>query len=404
MMDAPAPPFLVSWNLTRRCNLLCAHCYLDAGELAGPDAVSTEEAYRIIDEIAGLSPGAMLVLTGGEPLLRPDIYEIARRASSSGLSPVIGTNGTMLTEEVIKRLAGAGAQGFGVSLDSLSPRIHDRIRGMEGAWKKTVTAIDALSSSGSPFQLQLTVTRDNREEMGPFIDFATDIGAKAANFFFLVCTGRGQKATDLTPLEYESALDLIARKEKEYEGRIMVRARCAPHLVRVAGLSNPESTLLKGATSGCIAGRGYLRISPEGFVTPCPYIPVGPSSPNLKETRLREIWERGSEFAALRAPAYQGRCSRCEYAESCGGCRARAFASTGDLMAEDPWCLHEPKGKPVSVATAPAWSTEAEERLKNIPPFIRPMVKKGLERYASTKGISTITPELMTELRSKAGR
>jgi len=404
MMDSPAPPFLISWNLTKRCNLLCGHCYLDSCELTGPDAVSTEDAYGFLAEIAGLSPGAMLVLTGGEPLLRPDIFDIASRASSLGLSPVIGTNGTLLTEKTIEKLIDSGVQGFGVSLDSLNPQVHDRIRGMGGAWEKTMKGIEALSASGSPFQLQFTVTRDNREEMARFIDFATDIGAKAVNFFFLVCTGRGQKATDLTPQEYESALTLIARKEKEYESRIMVRARCAPHLVRVAGLADPESTLLKGATSGCIAGRGYLRISPEGFVTPCPYIPVSPSSPNLKEIPLGEIWEHGSEFAALRSPAYQGRCYKCEYAESCGGCRARAFASTGDLMGEDPWCLHEPKGKPVKPKTAPAWSPEAEERLKNIPAFIRPMIKKGLERYASSKGINTITPELMAELKSKAGR
>ncbi len=404
MPDSPAPPFIVSWNLTSRCNLLCGHCYLDAGELAGPDPISTNGAFRIIDEIAGLSPGAMLVLTGGEPLLRPDIFDVVGRAYSAGLSPVIGTNATLLAPESIKRLVESGAQGFGVSLDSLSPQIHDRARGMEGAWEKTMKAIDALSSSGSPFQLQFTVMRENSEEIGPFIEFAIAKGAKAANFFFLVCTGRGQKTTDLTPVEYESALTLIAQKEKEYEGRIMVRARCAPHLVRIAGQSDPESSLLRGATSGCIAGRGYLRISPEGFVTPCPYIPASPSSPNIKDTALREIWEKGKEFADLRSPNLEGRCARCEYAESCGGCRARALASNGGLMAEDPWCLHEPKGRPQKPASAPEWSAEAKERLEKVPAFIRPMIKKGLERYAASKHLETITPELMAELRSKAGR
>lgn len=403
-MSVTAPPFLVSWNVTKRCNLLCGHCYLDACDLSGPDAISTDEALSYIAQIGSLSPGCMLVLTGGEPLLREDIFRLASRASKLGLSPVIGTNGTLLTDETIKRLVGSGVQGIGVSLDSLAPEIHDRIRGVAGAWAKTINGIEALSGSAVPFQLQFTVTRENLKELPAFMEYAESTGAKAVNYFFLVCTGRGQKATDLTPEEYESALKSIALKEEEYRGRIMVRARCAPHLMRVAGESDPESALLKGSTSGCIAGRGYLRISPEGFVTPCPYIPVRDGSPSLKDKPLSEIWEKGREFESLRNPAYKGRCAECEYSESCGGCRARALASAGDLMAEDPWCLHEPKGTKKETRVAPSWSAEAEERLKNVPAFIRPMIRKGLERYASHKGIREITPELMKELRGKAGR
>lgn len=403
-MSAPSPPFLVSWNLTKRCNLLCGHCYLDACELSGADAVPTDEAFSYIDQIGTLSPGCMLVLTGGEPLLREDIFALASRASSLGLSPVIGTNGTLLSDEIARKLLDSGVRGAGVSLDSLAPQVHDRIRGVDGAWAKAVKGIEALSGSAIPFQLQFTLTRENMREIPAFIEFAEGTGAKAVNFFFLVCTGRGQKATDLTPQEYESALNSIALKEKEYRGRIMVRARCAPHLVRVAGESDPESALLKGGTSGCIAGRGYLRISPEGFVTPCPYIPVSDGTPSLKEKPLSEIWEKGREFVLLRDPSYHGRCAECEYADSCGGCRARALASTGNILAEDPWCMHEPKGAKKEAGTQPAWSAEAEERLKNIPSFIRPMIKKGLEQYASHKGIQLITPELMKELREKAGR
>lgn len=402
-----ASPYLVSWNLTKRCNLACSHCYLDAGELSGADALSTEGALCIVDQLASAAPGAMVVLTGGEPLLRPDIYDITRHAAFSGLNPVLGTNGTLLTEEVCRRLRDSGMKGAGVSVDSTSPSFHDRFRGMEGSWKKTVEGMACLKASAIPFQAQFTITKENRHEIGKAARFALEAGAMSVNFFFLVCTGRGQKAADLTPNEYEAALEEIVRAEEEFAGRIMVRARCAPHIVRVAERVNPGSPLAKGATCGCVAGRGYMRITPEGLVTACPYIPAGANSPSVLTTPLKDIWESDPSFMSLRAPALTGRCSECEYADSCGGCRARALASTGDLGGEDHWCAHEPQrnGKKTAAGTfTPAWSPEALERLGKVPSFLRPMIKKGLERYASSKNIETITPELMAELRQKTGR
>ncbi len=404
-MSSPAP-YLVSWNLTKRCNLLCAHCYLDAAD-SGADAISTAEALHVTAEVASLAPGAMLVLTGGEPLLRPDIYDIISRAAGLGLTPVLGTNGTMLTKEVCGRLCASGIKGAGVSVDSLSPSFHDKFRGMEGAWKKTLSGMEALKAFDIPFQMQFTVTRENRHEVKKAAAFAMEHGAMSVNFFFLVCTGRGQKAVDLTPAEYESALEEIVMAEKEFGGRIMVRARCAPHIVRVAERVDPQSALVKGATCGCVAGRGYLRISPEGLVTACPYIPADASSPSVLKTPLKEIWENDPSFLTLRTPALSGRCADCSYKDTCGGCRARAHATTGSLMAEDPWCVYEPgkDEKKAAVAhAAPVWSAEAEKRLGKVPSFLRPMIKKGLEQYAASKEIKTITPELMAELRQKAGR
>jgi radical SAM protein with 4Fe4S-binding SPASM domain len=404
-VNAPAP-YLVSWNLTKRCNLLCGHCYLDAAD-SGVDAISTTEALRITGEVASLAPGAMLVLTGGEPLLRPDIYGIISRAAGLGLTPVLGTNGTMLTKEVSARLSSSGLKGAGVSVDSLSPSFHDKFRGMEGAWKKTLSGMEALKAFDIPFQMQFTITRENRHEVNKAAAFAMEHGAMSINFFFLVCTGRGQKAVDLTPAEYESALEEIVMAEREFREKIMVRARCAPHIVRVAERVDPQSALVKGATCGCVAGKGYLRISPEGLVTACPYIPADARSPSVLETPLKEIWENDPSFLTLRAPALTGRCAECAYKETCGGCRARAHATTGSLMAEDPWCVYEPmkdEKKPAEAHAATVWSAEAEERLGKIPSFLRPMIKKGLEQYARSKGIKTITPELMAELRQKAGR
>lgn len=401
-----APPYLISWNLTKRCNLLCGHCYLDSSELGGSDTLTREKAFSIVDQAASLAPGAMLVLTGGEPLLRPDIFDIINRAAARRLNPVLGTNGTLVTRETARGLLDAGIQGVGVSLDSCSPAFHDRFRGKEGAWEKTIKGIRALKAFDIPFQLQFTLTKGNRGEVDSAVALAIEHGATAVNFFFLVCTGRGQKAADLSPSEYEKALEDIVQAEAKYGTKTMVRARCAPHIVRVAERINPESPLAKGGTCGCIAGKGYLRISPEGNVTPCPYIPAADGSPNILETPLKEIWEGSPAFVQIRGRTLSGRCAGCEFEDSCGGCRARALALTGDVMGEDPWCVHEPKkeASPARTVSAPCWSPEARERLDKVPVFLRPMIKKGVEGYAASKGIDVITPELMSELRQRTGK
>lgn len=399
-------PFLISWNLTKRCNLRCDHCYLDASELDDATGdLSTMEAHGVVEQLSEYCPGAMLILTGGEPLVRDDLFDIARYATDKNLSVVLGTNGTLIDDETVKRLKEAGVQGVGISLDSIHSGSHDSFRGMPGAWERTLKGMDSLKRNGLEFQLQFTVTKKNYDEIPDLIALAHSKGAKAANVFFLVCTGRGQDMTDISPEQYEKMLNYLADAETEYADKIMVRARCAPHFLRIVQEKFPDSPVMKGATSGCIAGTGYFRITPEGDVTPCPYMPtvVG----NLRKRPLREIWESSAVFQSLRSPQYNGKCADCKYSEVCGGCRAKALASSGDMMGEDPWCEYKPeadekkdRSKNTGVIT---WEPGAEERLKKVPVFLRGMVKKGLERYAREKGLDSITPEIMEDMRSRVG-
>jgi radical SAM protein with 4Fe4S-binding SPASM domain len=407
MIESVPLPFLISWNITKRCNLKCKHCYLDASELAGASELSTAEAKRVIDEIALLNPHSMLILTGGEPLMRDDCLLLAEYAASKGIMVVLGTNGTVLDDGIVRAMVKSGIKGAGVSLDSATPAYHDSFRGLSGAWKDTDAGIDLLRKHAIDFTIQITVTKDNIDEITPVIEYAIEKGARAVNIFFLVCTGRGQDVTDITPAQYESTLTDLVKAARVYEDKIMVRARCAPHLLRIAARIDPDSPLMKGATSGCIAATGYMRITPEGDVTPCPYIPT--VAGNIKETGLNEIWERAGVFKTMRARRYEGRCKDCEYNDICGGCRARALAAKSDIMGEDPWCEYEPDGEAPSIPPKAepsdiVWTKEAEERLVKVPRFLRGMVRRGAEMYAKKKGLAQVTPDVMSELRKRTRR
>lgn len=401
------PPFLISWNLTRRCNLRCPHCYLDADQLdGGHEDLTTAQALAVVGQLGAFCPGAMLILTGGEPLLRDDLWQIATAASQQGLMVVLGSNGTLLDAQTVPRLVEAGIQGVGVSLDSIHPASHDRFRGLPGAFDRTLSAVDAMNHLGLEFQMQFTVTKSNYDEIPALIELAAEKGARAANVFFLVCTGRGQRMTDITPVQYEKMLRYLAEAETAYAGRTMVRARCAPHFLRLVAGTHPESQVMRGATSGCIAGTGYFRITPEGDVTPCPYMPE--TMGNLTTQPIEAIWNGQGVIQSLRNPVYNGKCADCGFNQVCGGCRARALSATGDLMGEDPWCDYDPPGRVEGLSNpihnVPAeWTPAARDRLGTVPFFLRGMVKSGVERYARQKGLAAITPALMIEMRSRVG-
>ena len=414
--------YVISWNLTKRCNLRCSHCYLDASFLDGDvvDELSLAECRKLIDQMAEVNPNACLILTGGEPLLREDIYEIASYANEKGFMVVMGTNGLLLNDTTVPKMLDAGIKGIGVSLDSIRPEIHDRLRGLPGSWEKAIKGIEAAKKYNLDFQIQTTVTKENFKEISEMIDFSYKLDATGFYLFFLVCTGRGEKMTDITPEQYEEVLSYVYKVHGNYNG-MMVRAKCAPHFKRIAYQTNQNSPLLKGYVGGCRAGTNYCRITPEGEVTPCPY--MHNSVGNIKNLSFNDIWSDSELFQQLRHPKYEGKCEYCEFKLLCGGCRARALAENNNVFGEDPWCIYEPeKGNKhvINIATAiqfglqdktseenaesdngVTWTKEDQERLKKIPFFARGIAKQGLEKHAREKNIKLITPELMDEIRSK---
>src|SRR3990172_3887523 len=265
-----ARPYVVSWNLTYRCNLACEHCYLDAGgtplvdteNFADRSELGTEECFRVIDEIAAFAPECIATLPGGEPLLRRDILEIVRRASACGLWVVVGTNGVRITENVATRLKEAGARGLSLSLDALDPDRHDHFRKVRGAWRNTVEGAEILHRTGLPFIVQTTAGSHNLGELDAIADFAHDrLAAKVWNLYFLVPTGRGQFVSDITPAQYDEVLASLYRIQRKYERRMLVNAKCAPHSIKTV-LEHSAAERDPRPTDGESAGPSWPGSSP----------------------------------------------------------------------------------------------------------------------------------------------
>jgi AdoMet-dependent heme synthase len=462
---SPYTAYSVSWNLTQRCNLECAHCYLSAS--AGADTrgeLTTDECRRVIDQIADVNPNVFLILTGGEPLLRRDIFDIAAYAAEKRFTVVLGTNGVLLREPEARRMRDGGILGASISLDSTNRAKHDRFRHLRGAWDGAIRATRVLRDADLDFSLHMSVTDWNASEIPAMIELARELGAKVLNFFFLVRTGRGRGLTDIDAAAYERILTYLARvqgvglrpppsvqqvlgargvgddahagpprlaaerslgRTAGFEdpwsspmgsaGDLLIRAKCAPHFRRILYELNPVSPLLSNYAHGsCPAGKYYCRITPEGEVTPCPYMPV--SAGNLRQASFAEIWRDARVLNELRESAVGGRCGACEFSKICGGCRCRAYAASGDYLAEDPACAYQPGaygGRPIElpaeqtfgIVVTPelAWEPSARVRLEAIPSFARGMVVKAVEAYARRQGHVRVTPELLAEVRGKWG-
>jgi radical SAM protein with 4Fe4S-binding SPASM domain len=401
-------PHVVAWNLTRRCNLTCTHCYISAGPWETAEAeLDGAQCRRVVDELLAVNPSPMLILSGGEPLVREDLPDLVSYASGRGATVVVGTNATALTDARVAVLKDAGVSGVAVSVDSLDKARHDQFRGGAGALERTIAALERLRSRCLDFVVQTTATPDNAAELPALVDWAAEQGAVCFNLYFLVPTGRGANLLDLAPDRIEALLEMLVKAERRHRGAMMVRAKCAPHFMRHVHATAPDSPVLNYRTR-CPCGIDYCRITPEGKVTPCPYTPT--VAGDLRTQTFGEIWSGSPVFSALRERQLGGRCGRCEYRLVCGGCRARALAASGDLLAEDPSCSYEPPGDRELVARPSisygststaglAWAPEARERVERIPSFVRGVVMKRVEDFARSRGLDTVTPDLLKEIR-----
>jgi len=326
-------PLMVSWNITRECNLACRHCYRDAGEKEAGE-LTLDEGLSLIDEIAALG-FKLLILSGGEPLLRGDILKLIEQAVIKGLRTVIGTNGTLITPEMAEALKGAGLARAGISIDSPSQSAHDAFRRHEGAFQKTLKGIDACRRAGLQFQIHTTVREHNFHEIEAITDFAIEQGAAAHHVFFLVPTGRASfmKKELLNARSHEELLKRMLMKQQKIP--IELKPTCAPTFMRIARQMGLDLRF----TRGCLAARSYCVITPRGEVHPCPYLPL--SAGNVKATGFSSLWKEATLLNELRKDTLEGKCGTCTHQDICGGCRARAFyASGGNMMAADPWCLY----------------------------------------------------------------
>lgn len=346
-------PRIISWNITLKCPLKCTHCYADAGEREAEQVLSTEEAFVVIDQICATGK-PVVVLSGGEPLLREDVYDIAAYGTRKGLRMVMGTSGFLLERPVARKLRESGIRAVAVSLDSADPGVHDAFRGIPGVWERAVQAIRYCREDGIGVQINMSVMRLSLEDIDRVIQLGRSLGVRNYQLFFPIPTGRAREMDPGFPEEYENLIREVLRKYRDSD--CTIRPTCAPQFRRIArdlGIVNPSWG------RGCLAGITYCRIYANGDVTPCPYLPV--SAGNVRNTPFPEIWKDSPVFTALRNwDLLTGKCGRCGFKEDCGGCRARAYRGKdmvsprwcdglgkpgtreGELCSEDPWCPYEP--------------------------------------------------------------
>jgi heme b synthase len=349
---------MVAWEITRRCNLFCAHCRSSSTADTYKDELSTEECLRLIDRIVEVGK-PVLILTGGEPILRQDLFQIAGYASRKGLRVVMGTNGTLITGDIAAKLKETPISRVAVSIDFPTNELQDKFRGKVGAFEAAVSGIARLRQASIEIQINSTITKLNMKYLNELLELALEVGAIAFHPFMLVPTGRGKglKEVEMSPKEYEQTLNWVYDRQNELGDSIFFKPTDAPHyqrIVRQRSRTNPQGALSGGKsptmarkdavdsmTRGCLAGSGFCFISHRGMVQGCGYLDV--EAGNIRDDSFGEIWTHSKLFRELRDLSnLKGKCSICEYKRVCGGCRARAYEYTGDYLEAEPYCIYEP--------------------------------------------------------------
>jgi AdoMet-dependent heme synthase len=345
-------PKWIAWEITRRCNLRCVHCRSASEmEMKGHPDFSTEEAYRVLDDIVSYAQ-PVVVLSGGEPLTRKDVFDIAQYGTGKGLRMCLATNGTLVTDDICEKIKASGIRIVSLSLDGADEAVHDDFRSEKGAFAGTINAARLFKKHGIEFIINSSFTKRNQEQIPLVYKLAKELGATAWYMFMIVPTGRGEEIMNelISKEDYDKILDWHYDMEKE-EDLLLVRPTCAPHYYRVTlqrakedGEKFKKRTLKfsTGGSKGCLAGQLICLIDVDGNVLPCSYFNL--SAGNVREKSFKEIWEGSELFKDLRDfKKYKGRCGSCEFVNVCGGCRARAYSVYGDYLEEEPFCSYKPK-------------------------------------------------------------
>lgn len=347
-------PRLVFWELTTGCNLRCIHCRASATELMSPNDLSYSECTKVVDQLAEYAP-MILVLSGGEPLWRRDVFDIARYAKGKGIRVALATNGTLVDEAMAHRIAEAGIERVSISLDGADANTHDNFRGHEGAFDAAIRGLRCLQELGISTQINTTVSLHNAHQLPEIMDLAESLKVNAFHLFLLVPVGCGLTISEEQTVEgVEAERILNWFYDRSLESKMELKATCAPHYYRIVRQRRAEARRagqvleelpahgMNAMTRGCLAGQAVCFISHEGEVFPCGYLPVAAGS--LRTTPFRTIWETAEIFQTLRDTDHlSGKCGVCEFKQVCMGCRARAYGMTGDYLAEEPFCVYEPR-------------------------------------------------------------
>ena len=348
-MKIPDKPRLIFWELTKRCNLACSHCRAESEDIDYEGELSFEEIKRVIDDITVVSR-PIFVLTGGEPLYRSDIFDIASYLASKDIRTALATNGTLIDKKIAQSIRAAGISRVSVSIDGSDALTHDGFRGIPGSFDKAMRGAQFLKDEGVAFQFNVTITKRNIDQIDGILDFAVNNKAAALHIFMLVPVGCGVSIADTEMIsagEYEDVLNWFYDRSKNVQ--LEFKATCAPHYYRLirqrasaeGRVLSMEQDGMAAMTRGCLAGSGVCFISHSGDVQPCGYLPL--VAGNVLDLPFKEIWEKSELFVSLRKPdLLTGKCGICSYRVVCGGCRARAYYATGGYLDEEPYCVHKP--------------------------------------------------------------
>ncbi|MGD9577867.1 MAG: radical SAM protein [Syntrophorhabdus sp.] len=324
---------MVAWELTRNCNLNCVHCRAAASKGPHDGELNLAECKKVLDQIASFA-SPTIILTGGEPLMRDDIFDIIDYGNTKGLRLVIAINGTLLTDERARGLKTGGIKRVSLSLDGKNAKEHDAFRGVIGSFSSVMKAADILNGIDLPFQINTTVTRFNVDDLPDIYTLVKSIGAVAWHVFLLVPVGRGKdlKGKELDTRAYEDVLNWLYDIESRNE--LEMKVTCAPHYYRIV---KEKGDTPKSA--GCLAGKSFMFISHKGIAQPCGYLEI--SSGDVRVDGVQKVWEESAVFNQLRdLSSYKGKCGGCRYIKICGGCRARAYELHGDFLHEEPYCSY----------------------------------------------------------------